>query len=252
MTDVAEMTDVGEITQTVETGNAPNVTTQTLHSEPNAIDAVSQKEAVAKEETIVDNAMVTDVVGMTAEVEMIAEVEMTVAGEITQTVEIGNAPNVTTQTLHSEPNAIDAVSQKEAVAKEETIEGDAMATDVAEMTAEVEMTVAEMTDVDAEMIIAALTPIMTGIVVNVTIPTSHLEPNVIVVAPLKEEVAHHLNNGKVMTVELAKEGMPLNLELVIGIAHNVENQTSQKEMIALDVDARKELEALDLKATIEN
>ena len=145
---------------------------------------------------------------------------MTVAGEITQTVEIGNAPNVTTQTLHSEPNAIDAVSQKEAVAKEETIEGDAMATDVAEMTAEVEMTVAEMTDVDAEMIIAALTPIMTGIVVNVTIPTSHLEPNVIVVAPLKEEVAHHLNNGKVMTVELAKEGMPLNLELVIGIAHN--------------------------------
>ena len=93
---------------------------------------------------------------------------------------------------------------------------------------------------------------MTGIVVNVTIPTSHLEPNVIVVAPPKEEVAHHLNNGKVMTVELAKEGMPLNLELVIGIAHNVENQTSQKEMIALDVDARKELEALDLKATIEN
>ena len=178
--------------------------------------------------------------------------EMTDVGEITQTVETGNAPNVTTQTLHLEPNAIDAVSQKEAVAKEETIVDDAMATGVVEMTAEAEMTVAEMTDVDAEMIIAALTPIMTGFVVNVTIPTSHLEPNVIVVALPKEEVAHHLNNGKVMTVELAKEGMPLNLELVIGIARNVENQTSQKEMIALDVDARKELEALDLKATIEN
>jgi hypothetical protein len=139
------------------------------------------------------------------------------------------------------------VSQKEAVAKEGTIVDDAMVTDVAEMTAEV-----EMTDVDAEMIIAALTPIMTGIVVNVTIPTSHLETNVIVVAPPKEEVAPPLNNGKVMTVELAKEEILLNLELAIGIAHNVENQTSQKEMIALDVDARKELEALDLKATIEN
>ena len=189
---------------------------------------------------------------MTDVAEMTAEAEMTGAGEITQTAETGNAPNVTTQTLHSEPNAIDAVSQKEVVAKEETIVVDVMVTDVAEMTAEEEMIVAEMTDVDAEMIIVALTPIMTGIVVNVTIPTSHLETNVIVVAPPKEEVAPHLNNGKVMTVELAKEERLLNLELVIGIAHNVENQTSQKEMIALDVDARKELEALDLKATIEN
>lgn len=184
--------------------------------------------------------------------EMTGVAEMTVAGEITQTVETGNAPNVTTQTLHSEPNAIDAVSQKEAVAKEETIVDDAMVIGVAEMTAEVEMIVVEMTDVDAEMIIAALTPIMTGIVVNVTIPTSHLETNVIVVAPPKEEVAPHLNNGKVMTAELAKEEIPLNLELAIGIARNVENLTSQKEMIALGVDARKELEALDLKATIEN
>ena len=201
---------------------------------------------------IISVQMTIEEAAMTDVAEMTAEAEMTGAGEITQTAETGNAPNVTTQTLHSEPNAIDAVSQKEVVAKEETIVVDVMVTDVAEMTAEEEMIVAEMTDVDAEMIIVALTPIMTGIVVNVTIPTSHLETNVIVVAPPKEEVAPHLNNGKVMTVELAKEERLLNLELVIGIAHNVENQTSQKEMIALDVDARKELEALDLKATIEN
>lgn len=124
----------------------------------------------------------------------------------------------------------------------------------AEMTV-VEMitVVAEMTDVVAtEEIIEARIPIMIGNVESVRTQTSHSEMNVIAVAPLKAESVNNLTSGKVMIAELVKEEKHLNRDLGIGIVRNVENQISQREMIASVVVVQKELAALKIKATTEN
>jgi hypothetical protein len=89
----------------------------------------------------------------------------------------------------------------------------------------------------------ALIQITIGHVASVKTQTSRLEPNVIAVALLRDEVEVRASNGKVTNAEPVTEEIHHNLGLAIGNVHNVENPISQSGMIASDVDAQRELVA---------
>ena len=113
-----------EMTEAVAIGNAQNVETQTLHLEQNVIAVESLVALVADvvpaEATIEASKIVTVKVGVSK--------EMTVGG-ITEEVAIGIVLNVETQTLPSEPNAIN-VDYREVV--EATVDGAEITGDVVE------------------------------------------------------------------------------------------------------------------------
>ena len=181
MTEEAVMTEVDK-TAPMEIGIAQSVRTPTSHSEPNATAVMPQSQA-AEMVAAVMNAVV---VVMTEEAVM-TEVDKTAP------MEIGIAPSVKTPTSHSEPNAIAAMLQKEAVAIEEIHAGaieealavsavvNAVALIKSAMTEEVETTVE-----NAKTITEA---IMTGLVHNAVIPTSHSEPNATAVMHPRMEAA---------------------------------------------------------------
>lgn len=172
--------------------------------------------------------------------EAVTEITRIIEVEMEETTVTGSVPSVTTKTSHSEQNAIAVASLKvEAVGTIEEAE--------TETTAEVEMTVGVVMIVEDEMteiLAEAPTLIMIGLVANVKTQTSRLEPNVIAVAPLRDEEEVRVSNGKVTNVEPVTEGIHHNLGLAIGNVHNVENPILQSGMIASDVDVQRELVAL--------
>ena len=165
--------------------------------------------------------------------EAVTEITRIIEVEMEETTVTGSVPSVTTKTSHSEQNAIAVASLKvEAVGTIEEAE--------TETTAEVVMIVEdEMTEILAE----APTLIMIGLVANAKTQTSRLEPNVIAVAPLRDEEEVRVSNGKVTNAEPVTEEIHHNLGLAIGNVHNVENPISQSAMIASDVDVQRELVA---------
>ena len=129
--DLKETTGVVEMTAVLEIGTVQSATTQTLHSEPNAIAVANHVAQVA--ETTVDAVMTAEAMTEVIKIE-IAEVdasrEMTVdEGEtIVEVVEkltttmIGTVQSATTQTLHSEPNAIDVENLVRVAVDEDNVE----------------------------------------------------------------------------------------------------------------------------------
>jgi len=123
------------------------------------------------------------------------------------------------------------------------------------MTVEVVMTVEAVMTVEVvmiEILAEAPTLIMIGLVANVKTQTSRLEPNVIAVVPLRDEEEVRVSNGKVTNAEPVIEKIHHNLGLAIGNVHNAENPISQNGMIASDVDAQRELVALNKEGIIVN
>ena len=208
-------------------------------SEQSVIAVASKKE----EAVLTSNAM-------TGVEETTGEIIIAVTIVILTAIMIGIVQNVKIPILHSEQNVIAAANLRAEVtqisnvttAEEETIDAEVMRAEEETIDAEV------MTDVE----MVTLTEKMTGTVENVKILTFHSGMNVTDVAHLKEEGAHQLKNGKVMIVGREIEMNHLSLERVIGIVHNVVNPTLQNVMIALAVDAQKELAALEIKDTTAN
>ena len=122
--DLKETTVGVEMTAVLEIGTVQSATTQTLHSEPNAIAVANPVAQVA--ETAVDAVMtaeeMTEVIKIEiAKVDDLREMTVDEAETIVEVMEkltttmIGTVQNVTTQTLHSEPNVTVVVNLVQAV-----------------------------------------------------------------------------------------------------------------------------------------
>ncbi len=202
-----ETTGAVEMTEARVTGIVQNATTQTLHSEPNAIDVENLKVQAAAITigTVMTAEAMTEAIKV--ETDKAADLkETTVDAEMTAVLEIGTVQSATTQTLHSEPNAI-AVANHVALVAETAV--DAVMTAEA-MTEVIKIEIAkvdasrEMTVDEAETIVEVvekLTTIMIGTAQSVTTQTLHSERNVTVVVNLVQ-VAVDGDNVETMEEDL--------------------------------------------------
>ena len=250
---IEEAVITAEIIPIIVTGIVLNVTTLTLHSEPNVIDVESPKVPVPNSSVTIEAAETTVVEEMIAEEEMTAVEETTAVVEMTAEIiaviirtTIGIVPNVTTPTSHSELNVIDVENLRaKAVLTDAMI--DAVETiEEAEMTAEDETTDVVETTVAEEIINEVETTVetiqtMIGNAENVRTPISHSEQNVTVVAHLKAVEREHLQEtGKETTEDQAIDAVNKLQDLETGIVHNVGSPILLRETTVSVVDVPRE------------
>ena len=159
--------------------------------------------------------------------ETATEITRIIEVETAETIVIGSVLNAITRTSLSELNVIAVASQK---VEAEGIEED------------------ETKGVQTRELIQTTT----GPVANVKTQISHSERNVIAVAHPKEEAEVRASNGKEMTAEPVIEEIHHNLDQEIGNVPSAGNPISPNGMIALDVDAQRELAVLRKGGIIAN
>ena len=250
---IEEAVITAEIIPIIVTGIVLNVTTLTLHSEPNVIDVESPKVPVPNSSVTIEAAETTVVEEMIAEEEMTAEEETTAVVEMTAEIiavtiqtTIGIVLNVTTLISHSELN-VTAVENLRVKAVQTNAMIDAVeTTEEAEMTAEdetteeVEMTAKDETTGAVETTVETIL-ITIGNAENVRTPTSHSEQNVTVVAHLKAVEREHLQEtGKETTEDQAIDAVNKLQDLETGIVHNVESPILLRETTVSVVDVPRE------------
>ena len=256
---IEEAVITAEIIPIIVTGIVLNVTTLTLHSEPNVIDVESPKVPVPNSSVTIEAAETTVVEEMIAEEEMTAEEETTVVVEMTAEIiavtiqtTIGIVLNVTTLISHSELNvtavenlrvkavqtnamidAVETTEEAEMTAEDET-------TDAVEAKEEVEMTAEDETTGAVETTVETIL-ITIGNAENVRTPTSHSEQNVTVVAHLKAVEREHLQEtGKETTEDQAIDAVNKLQDLETGIVHNVGSPILLRETTVSVVDVPRE------------
>ena len=250
---IEEAVITAEIIPIIVTGIVLNVTTLTLHSEPNVIDVESPKVPVPNSSVTIEAAETTVVEEMTAVEETTAVVEMT-AEIIAVTIQttIGIVLNVTTLISHSELNVtavenlrVKAVQTNAMIDAVETTEEAEMTaedekTDAVEAKEEVEMTAEDETTGAVETTVETIL-ITIGNAENVRTPTSHSEQNVTVVAHLKAVEREHLQEtGKETTEDQAIDAVNKLQDLETGIVHNVGSPILLRETTVSVVDVPRE------------
>jgi len=222
--DLKETTVVVVATEVVAIGNAPSVTTQTLHLELNATDAESLA-VLAVEITVV---IETTEEEANAAIKIVTDKvdgskETTVDVEMTEVQVTGNVQNVETQTLHLEQNVI-AVESLEALAVDvDLTEGmiEAIKTATDKVGVSKGMTTEERTEAVA-----------IGIALNVETQTLPSEPNAI------NADYHAVVVTIVDEAETIVDVVEKHTTTTIGIVQSAKTQTSPSEQSATVVEHR--------------